>query len=139
MCNIYNIVGIQTTIITCVREHNQTPVLDKRCLNLERPAPQLIKCNQNECPDTSITNSGRWDGVWGPCTGSCGQGIQQFISQCSLDRGGRAIVVSDTFCTKPKPSPLTSPCKLTPCSEQNDNEIHTSEDWVTGAWSHVSI
>lgn len=99
----------------------------------------MVKCNQNECPDASVVNGGRWDGAWGPCTGSCGTGIQQFISQCYLDRGGRPIVVHESFCLKPKPVPLTTPCKLSPCTERNDNEIRKDDEWITGAWSHVSI
>lgn len=125
---------MQSTIIVCIREHSQTQVLDRRCANLEKPMPQLIKCNQHEC----TINSARWNGVWGLCTGSCGQGVQQFVVQCHLEMQGRVSVVNDAMCPQPKPHPAARPCTLAPCQETNDNEIHTSDEWNVGSWSAVS-
>lgn len=117
-------------------------VLDRRCGNLERPAPQSIKCNVQDCPP-------HWGGYWGTCAVSCGQGVQKFVLQCEQAlSNGRTAVVNEVACPRPKPQETTKPCMLAPCDENtSDNELHQTPDggarisgkeWSVGPWTQVS-
>lgn len=141
--------GLQTTVVSCIREYTQTPVLERRCAGIEKPAPHPIKCNVQECPP-------RWGGQWGGCTGSCGRGLQRYMLQCEQEAGGdKTVVVEDSLCPKPRPQETSRACVLPPCEEDEenaiDNELHQRPDvvssssktgnvkeWTVGAWSQVS-
>lgn len=143
---IFQFIGIQTTVLTCVREHTQTPVPNKRCYNLDKPPQQQIRCNIIACP-------AHWGGTWGPCSGSCGQGTQNFIPQCIQDTPtGVSVVVSSNLCQQSKPISTNRPCPLPTCRDVVDNEVYQSTnskstaatsgeiyDWKVGSWSPVSL
>lgn len=107
---------------------------------MERPSPQTIKCNVQDCPP-------HWGGHWDTCTGSCGQGVQKYILQCEQDlNGGRTAVVSESSCPRPKPEETSRPCELPPCENTIDNELHqalsndvrsANKEWTVGPWSEV--
>lgn len=46
-----NVLGIQTSIWTCVREDNEAIAHEKRCRNSEKPvASKVTRCNEQPCP-----------------------------------------------------------------------------------------
>lgn len=119
-------------------------MLDRRCANIEKPAPHPIKCNVQDCQS-------HWGGYWGVCSGSCGQGVQKYILQCEQESNGRKIVVDESSCPKPRPQETTRACSLPPCEDTIDNELHQRPDvssssssktgsvknWDVGPWSQV--
>ncbi|RZC42708.1 hypothetical protein BDFB_014254, partial [Asbolus verrucosus] len=109
--------GLQATVVTCVREHTQTPVSDRRCAHLDRPMTQPIRCNVKDCP-------ARWEAHWSPCSTTCGEGIQHYVAQCHQELStGRTIVTNDAACSRPKPTPQAKPCIQEPCDSTRDNEL----------------
>lgn len=131
---------MQTTIYSCVREHAQTTVSEKRCSYTHRPLPQQVRCNVQACP-------AYWGGIWGPCLGSCGQGVQHFILHCQQELSGKLVTVGEALCVRSKPMTSSRPCTLLPsCNSPSDNEIHHNSDsnnmievheWQVGTWSQV--
>lgn len=127
--------------MTCVREHTQTPVLDRRCAHLEKPMTQPIRCNLKDCPP-------HWEGHWTPCSASCGEGIQHFVPKCHQELStGRQIVTNDMACPRPKPASQAKPCIQEPCDSIRDNELpqtpetslrNIRQEWSVGPWSSVS-
>lgn len=120
-----------------MRERNKAPVPEARCVNLQVPTPATLTCNTEECPA-----QGRWSGKWGPCTGSCGHGIQHYILQCHQKSSNeKSTVIPDKACPQPKPSAGRRPCQLPPCESESDNELpqnpHSVKEWVVGQWSQV--
>lgn len=139
--------GTQTSIRACYRTVTAThhiPVNEKRCAHLDPPALAPIACNVEPC-------NAFWDGFWGQCSVSCGEGIQQFIPQCKQDINGKSIVISEAQCSKPKPSLQTRACQERECDffkGLSDNELpqavehpirSTRKDWTVGAWSQCSV
>lgn len=43
--------GYQTSTMVCIKEHNQQQqiVADKRCHGLDKPQPQVLRCNVKPC------------------------------------------------------------------------------------------
>lgn len=130
-------------MVTCVREHTQTPVADRRCMYLEKPMTQPIRCNVKDCPP-------HWESHWSPCSTTCGDGIQHYMPQChqELSTGRSKILTNDAACPKPKPTPQARPCRQEPCENTKDNEVSqnpdgtqqkTKHEWIVGAWSPVSV
>jgi hypothetical protein len=128
-------------VVTCVREHTQTPVLDRRCAHLEKPMTQPIRCNLKDCPP-------HWEGHWTPCSATCGEGIQHFVPKCHQELStGRQIVTNDMACPRPKPASQAKPCIQEPCDSIRDNELpqtpetslrNIRQEWSVGPWSSVS-
>ncbi|KAJ8934275.1 hypothetical protein NQ314_013479, partial [Rhamnusium bicolor] len=109
----------KTYVKTCYREihpHNQIPVSDRRCAHLESPASAPVRCNLEPCPPT-------WEGYWTDCSATCGNGVQQYISQCKQDLATGPILVHDDQCSRPKPSSQTRPCHKASCENTSDNEL----------------
>lgn len=140
------LLGLQTTVLTCIREYTQTPVLERRCASIEKPTPHPIKCNVQDCPS-------HWGGYWATCSGSCGQGVQKYVLQCEQESNGRTIVVDESSCPKPRPQETSRACSLSPCEDTIDNELHQRPDvsssspsktgsvkeWSVGPWSQVCL
>ncbi|XP_017773534.1 PREDICTED: thrombospondin type-1 domain-containing protein 4-like [Nicrophorus vespilloides] len=134
--------GFQQTVLTCVREHNQTPVMDRRCMHVEKPTPHPIRCNTKDCPP-------RWGGHWGPCTGSCGEGLQEYVVQCISELNtGRTSVQNDASCPQPKPTASSQSCNLQPCDSTSENDLYPDDrhsktksygTWITGQWTQCSM
>ncbi|XP_019865966.1 thrombospondin type-1 domain-containing protein 4 [Aethina tumida] len=137
--------GIQTPLLTCVREHSQVPVIDKRCSHVEKPRTPPIQCNIDPCPATA-----RWmGGYWGQCSVTCGEGVEEFIHECRQDVGnGRSVLVNEAACPK-RPNAETRACNRAPCENINDNELPKTEgdptfrsgrrEWTVGIWSACSV
>ncbi|XP_008195650.1 thrombospondin type-1 domain-containing protein 4 [Tribolium castaneum] len=128
--------GLQATVVTCVREHTQTPVPDRRCAHLEKPMTQPIRCNLRDCP-------ARWEAHWSPCSVTCGEGVQHYVPQCHQELStGRSVVTNEGSCPRPKPPSQAKPCMMDPCESIRDNELpQTPErlEWSVGAWSACSV
>ncbi|XP_044744505.1 thrombospondin type-1 domain-containing protein 4-like isoform X2 [Coccinella septempunctata] len=134
--------GIQTTVVSCVRELTQTPVPDRRCAHLEKPNSNPIRCNIQDCPP-------RWSGSWSSCSVSCGSGIQQYVSQCKQELNTRReVIVDDVQCSgRPRPLLKTKSCTQVDCDLIN-NEVPKNKnfksnqierDWLVGDWSTCSV
>ncbi|XP_030764113.1 thrombospondin type-1 domain-containing protein 4-like [Sitophilus oryzae] len=131
---------------TCYRTvtaTHQIPVNEKRCAHLDPPALAPISCNVEPCIKAS------WDGFWGQCSVSCGEGVQQFIPQCKSEFNGKIIVVSEAQCPKPKPSLESRACQERECEyfkglqdnelpQSIDNQVAKKVDWTVGPWSQCS-
>ncbi|KAH1014947.1 hypothetical protein HUJ05_012743 [Dendroctonus ponderosae] len=145
-----NILGTKTYIRACYRiisPSHQIPMNEKRCAHLDPPALTPISCNEEPC------SAAYWDGFWGQCSVSCGEGVQQFIPQCKRNLNGKLIVVSDVQCAPNKPSPETRACQERECElfrGLSDNELpQTAEtgrpaiisrkEWSVGSWSSCSV
>ncbi|CAG9762392.1 unnamed protein product [Ceutorhynchus assimilis] len=136
--------GTQTYIRVCYRTisaTHQIPINEKRCAHLDPPALTPIPCNVQPC------SAAFWDGAWGQCSVSCGEGIQQFIPQCKRDLNGKPIVVSEAQCGHDKPSAQTRACQEKECDFYKgltDNELpqpveQPKKDWIIGSWSKCSV
>lgn len=138
--------GTQNYIRACYRTvtaTHQIPVNEKRCAHLDPPALAPISCNVELC------NKASWDGFWGQCSVSCGEGVQQFIPQCKSEFSGKIIVVSEAQCPKPKPSLESRACQERECEyfkglqdnelpQSIDNQVAKKVDWTVGPWSQCS-
>ncbi|XP_028137005.2 ADAMTS-like protein 4 isoform X1 [Diabrotica virgifera virgifera] len=129
--------GLQSYVKTCTRDagHTQVPVVDRRCAHLHSPTPAPIRCNTAPCPPS-------WEFHWSQCSATCGEGLQQYTPQCKQD----SLTVSESLCTKPKPSIQTRPCRESYCDNRSENELPqtyddnaNSFDWATGPWSACSV
>ncbi|KAK9717542.1 ADAM-TS Spacer 1 [Popillia japonica] len=135
--------GIQEPIIICVREHTQTPVPERRCSNVEKPNPHLIKCNTQQCI------LGSWGGRWGPCVGSCKQAVQYYVISCLQHLpNGQTITLDDNDCSPPKPEGHSRPCRLPGCEVDNELSVQPDDaddlrrlykDWHASSWSPCSV
>ncbi|KAK9874024.1 hypothetical protein WA026_002378 [Henosepilachna vigintioctopunctata] len=135
--------GIQTTVVSCVRELTQTPVSDKRCAHLDKPNANPIRCNIQDCPP-------KWSGYWSSCSVTCGTGIQRYLIHCKQELNtGREVLVDDAQCSgRPKPKFKTRTCTEIACDNINNNEIPRTPDfrsssaegrWLVGDWSECSV
>ncbi|KAL1512823.1 hypothetical protein ABEB36_002345 [Hypothenemus hampei] len=137
--------GTQNYIRSCYRilsPTHQVVTNEKRCAHLDPPALTAIPCNVEPC------NSAYWDGAWAQCSVSCGEGFQQFISQCKKEVNGKVIVVSDAQCEHDKPAPQSRACQERECSGAfnglTDNELPLSvqhsnrKEWTVSGWSQCS-
>ncbi|XP_066245264.1 thrombospondin type-1 domain-containing protein 4 isoform X1 [Euwallacea similis] len=138
--------GTQSYVRQCYRAispTHQVPTNEKRCAHLDAPALAPVPCNVEPCPNASPF----WDGIWGQCSVSCGEGVQQFIPLCKKDVGGKMVVVSDAQCGHDgKPSLQTRACQERECDAfrgLSDNELPQTvtgkEEWTVGAWSQCSV
>ncbi|XP_076267689.1 thrombospondin type 1 domain containing lonely heart isoform X2 [Rhynchophorus ferrugineus] len=138
--------GTQNYIRACYRilnSTNQMQVNEKRCAHLDARALAPIACNIEPCSTAS------WNGFWGQCSVSCGEGVQQFIPQCKTKVNEKLVVVSDAQCPKPKPSLQSRACQERECDYFKgitNNELPQSLDpptlkpkeWTLGSWSQCS-
>ncbi|CAH0551307.1 unnamed protein product, partial [Brassicogethes aeneus] len=134
--------GLRNPILTCVR--NNYPVVERRCSHLEKPVVHPIQCNNEPCPSVA-----HWAGYWSQCSVTCGEGTEDYISECRQDVGsGRSVVVSETLCPK-RPIKETRTCVRASCENDADNKVLSDdepkyrstrrEQWSIGIWSACSV
>lgn len=126
--------GYQTSTMVCIKEHNQQQqiVADKRCHGLDKPQPQVLRCNVKPCEaQWSITD-------WSPCSVSCGLGVQTREMACRQQINPTLTMnVDESACPSPMPANviLSKTCQRPPCdSTQPDSGSH----WIAGTWSKCS-
>ncbi|KAG8227019.1 hypothetical protein J437_LFUL000325, partial [Ladona fulva] len=120
--------GVQTATVHCVREHNHTPVPERRCTPHDRPSPQTVRCNIKPCPAEWVA------GDWGPCSVSCGSGGMQTRDvwcQQEISSTLRMRVAEGACLSPPSSLPRSRPCPNPPLS------CHARR-WVTGEWGPCS-
>ncbi|XP_054999019.1 ADAMTS-like protein 3 isoform X3 [Sorex araneus] len=97
--------GHQEAIAVCLHVQTQRVVNESLCDRTHRPPAMSQTCNTKPCPP-------RWQtGPWGPCSASCGVGIQTREVQC-LHPGESSAPLQD--CPEEKPHGLQA-CSQFPC------------------------
>ncbi|XP_036400259.1 A disintegrin and metalloproteinase with thrombospondin motifs 17 [Megalops cyprinoides] len=95
--------GERRTIVSCMKIVNKTMTLvnDSHCHAENRPAPQVRRCNSHPCQSRWVT------GEWGPCSVTCGKGLQMREVTCVYQlQNGSYINTRDLYCLGPKPAPI---------------------------------
>ncbi|XP_050422411.1 thrombospondin type-1 domain-containing protein 4-like isoform X2 [Adelges cooleyi] len=126
--------GIQTSTMVCIKEHNQQQqiVSDKRCHGLDKPQPQVLRCNIKPC-------EAQWTiSDWSACSVSCGLGIQTREIACKQQISSTLVMnVPESMCSTSIPTNviLSKACQKPPCEiTSNDGNSH----WNAGPWSKCS-
>ncbi|XP_075216571.1 thrombospondin type 1 domain containing lonely heart isoform X2 [Lycorma delicatula] len=120
--------GIQSSVIVCVRDHNQAVVPERRCAGQEKPVVPAVRCNVKPCIAEWV------GGEWSPCSVTCGEGVQVRDILCRQEITADLIMtVAEGACLTP-PSPhlqRSRVCFLQPCS----NSLPGSGMWFYTDWS----
>ncbi|XP_010619488.1 ADAMTS-like protein 3 [Fukomys damarensis] len=110
--------GRQEAIAVCLHTQTQQTVNDSLCDAMHRPPAMSQACNTDPCPP-------RWHvGSWGPCSASCGVGIQ----------------TREVHCLHPKESPA-SPEKCggeKPHDLQACNQFDCPPAWYIEEWQQCT-
>ncbi|CAG2054644.1 unnamed protein product [Timema podura] len=105
--------GLSTTMVVCVREHNQITVPERRCGYQEKPHPQTIRCNNKPCPAEWVP------GEWGECSVTCGDGVQTRDMMCKQEiTPTLTMKVAEGACLKPPSQSRTQACQRPECPTQ---------------------
>lgn len=115
--------GVQESIIECVRELDGQRVNPHLCPMNRRPDAITRTCNDVPCPP-------RWNtSDFSACSRSCGGGVQTRQVDCihEVARGGsNTLPVGPDLCPQPPPR-----------AQQYCNMIDCPVEWKTGEWSQV--
>ena len=115
--------GVQESIIECVRERDHETVSPLLCDVARRPDAITRTCNDVPCPP-------RWNiSDFSPCSKSCGGGVQTRAVQCIHEvarGGGNTLPVDAELCVQPPPR-----------TKQFCNMIDCPLDWNVTPWSKV--
>ncbi|XP_046403340.1 ADAMTS-like protein 4 isoform X2 [Ischnura elegans] len=120
--------GVQSNTVHCVREHNHSPVPERRCSPQDRPVPQTAPCNNKPCPAEWVA------GDWGPCSVSCGSGGMQTRDvwcQQEISATLRMRVAEGACLSPPSSLPRSRPCPNPPLS-------CSARTWTAGEWGPCS-
>uniref|UniRef100_A0A3B3TC47 ADAM metallopeptidase with thrombospondin type 1 motif 17 n=1 Tax=Paramormyrops kingsleyae TaxID=1676925 RepID=A0A3B3TC47_9TELE len=116
--------GERKTVVSCMKIVNKTMALvnDSHC-NLEnRLAPQTTACNMQSCQSRFLTSG------WGPCSVSCGKGLQLREVMCIYQlQNGSYVNALAVYCPGPKPSAVRT-CETRHCGSM----------WEASEWSKCS-
>ncbi|XP_066557612.1 A disintegrin and metalloproteinase with thrombospondin motifs 17 isoform X2 [Amia ocellicauda] len=116
--------GERKTIVSCMKIVNKTTTLvnNSNCRIENRPAPQIRRCNMHPCQSRWVT------GEWGPCSLTCGKGLQLREASCVYQlQNGSYINTRDLYCQGPKPAVVQS-CEGRDCLTV----------WEASEWSQCS-
>ncbi|XP_047474105.1 uncharacterized protein LOC125028674 [Penaeus chinensis] len=118
--------GNQTTILSCERRRKHSVVADRHCAHLPRPETHTIMCNLKPCPATWMP------GEWGPCSVSCGIGVQTRPLLCKQQVSPNFIMmVPEGACLSPPTVSTSQVCEMGRCPS-------ASPEWEASAWSNCS-
>ncbi|XP_033114298.1 A disintegrin and metalloproteinase with thrombospondin motifs gon-1-like [Anneissia japonica] len=115
--------GIQTRIIICTEFVNNIltgSVADTFCEGIKRPSESQT-CNLVACQGTFYA------GVWGPCSVTCGCGVQTRVVECRLTKDKAVTAVVEDRCTGTKPI-VEQECRNAACPEPFDCGTTYSEE-----------
>ncbi|CAG5850450.1 unnamed protein product [Menidia menidia] len=125
--------GERRTTVSCIRIINKTMevVGDGNCQPENRPHPYVQVCNTHPCQaPTKIQSRRYWwmSGEWGPCSVTCGEGVQHREVSCVYHLQNSSVFHSqDQYCPGGKP-PAMQTCEGPSCSTV----------WQTSEWSKCS-
>jgi len=106
--------GYQTTVAVCIRTEHGKVVPDSRCSESSRPVPQILRCNRSPCPPF-------WSpGPWGPCSATCGYGVQERKLVCQrFYSSSLQLPAPHKHCGDPGSGLITTRrCSLSPCEPE---------------------
>ncbi|XP_069899461.1 ADAMTS-like protein 3 isoform X3 [Dipodomys merriami] len=110
--------GLQEAIAVCLHTQTQQAVNDSLCDQVHRPPAMSQACNTGPCPPRWLTKA------WGPCSASCGVGIQTREVRCLRPEASPA---APEACAGEKPHALRA------C-----NQFDCPPRWHVGAWQQCS-
>uniref|UniRef100_A0A8C8A565 ADAM metallopeptidase with thrombospondin type 1 motif, 12 n=1 Tax=Oryzias sinensis TaxID=183150 RepID=A0A8C8A565_9TELE len=97
--------------VQCVDAQSKRPLRPFHCQAVSsRPVSTLV-CPHNPCMNWDVS-------TWGPCTGSCGEGIRE----------RRVFCAEPHHCSTTQKPNSTEPCSLEPCTH-----------WKSGDWEECSV
>ena len=78
-------------------------VPDSRCTESNKPGTQIVRCNRTPCPPS-------WaGGDWGPCSTSCGEGVQERRLLCRQEfSASMSIPVAEKACAAEQSNIITA-------------------------------
>ncbi|KAM4593749.1 A disintegrin and metalloproteinase with thrombospondin motifs 17 isoform 1-T1 [Odontesthes bonariensis] len=103
--------GERRTMVSCMRIVNKTMevVSDGYCQPENRPHPFVQLCNSHPCQNRWVT------GEWGPCSVTCGKGLQQREVSCVYHVQNASVIhTREMYCPGRKP-PFLQGCEGPPC------------------------
>uniref|UniRef100_A0A8C9L6R9 ADAM metallopeptidase with thrombospondin type 1 motif 17 n=1 Tax=Pavo cristatus TaxID=9049 RepID=A0A8C9L6R9_PAVCR len=112
--------GERKTIVSCTRIINKTMTVvnDSDCQRVNRPEPQVRKCNTHPCQSRWVT------GHWSPCSATCEKGIQHREVTCVYQlQNGTYVNTRDLYCLGNKPATVQS------CEGRDCLSIWEASEW----------
>ncbi|XP_045210598.2 A disintegrin and metalloproteinase with thrombospondin motifs gon-1-like [Mercenaria mercenaria] len=119
--------GIQRIISECVAVEGSIIkiVSDDNCQNEDRPADLTRFCSSPAC----YSYMDDLEVGWGPCSASCGKGVQVKMQKCVEFKGDEQQEVEQSKCEEANITQTTQPCDSGPC---------VYLEWGAGPWSMCS-
>ncbi|XP_040012246.1 A disintegrin and metalloproteinase with thrombospondin motifs 12 isoform X2 [Xiphias gladius] len=104
-------VGRRYRDVQCVDSQNKRPLRPFHCQAVSSRPPSTLSCPHKPCMTWSVS-------PWGPCSGSCGEGIRERLVYCP----------EPNRCSTTLRPNGTEPCSLKPCTH-----------WKTEDWEKCSV
>uniref|UniRef100_A0A3Q2EDU1 ADAM metallopeptidase with thrombospondin type 1 motif, 17 n=1 Tax=Cyprinodon variegatus TaxID=28743 RepID=A0A3Q2EDU1_CYPVA len=123
-CTVHCGGGERSTVVSCMQIVNGSMevVSNDYCRSETRPRPKVQRCNTLPCQYRWMT------GEWGPCSVSCGRGLQQREVSCVYPSlNGSLMHTKDSYCNGGKPK-VQRGCEVDPCPST----------WEASEWSECS-
>ncbi|XP_042889225.1 thrombospondin type-1 domain-containing protein 4-like [Penaeus japonicus] len=117
--------GTQTTRVVCVKRKKGNEVPAKHCADHPKPPEETVRCNLRPCPAEWVPEE------WGPCSVSCGLGVQTRSLSCKIRLSqGHAVEAAEDTCTEPPTVSRAQVCDLPACN--------SAPAWKAGEWEPCS-
>ncbi|XP_067470885.1 A disintegrin and metalloproteinase with thrombospondin motifs 12 [Thunnus thynnus] len=105
------VVGRRHRDVQCVDSQNKRPLRPFHCQAMSSRPISTLSCPHRPCMSWSVS-------PWGPCSGSCGEGVRERLVYCLVPHR----------CSAPLRPNSTEPCRLKPCTH-----------WKTEEWEECSV
>uniref|UniRef100_A0A667ZYR4 ADAM metallopeptidase with thrombospondin type 1 motif, 12 n=1 Tax=Myripristis murdjan TaxID=586833 RepID=A0A667ZYR4_9TELE len=105
------VVGRRQRDVQCVDSQNKRPLRPFHCQALSSRPPSTMSCPLRPCLTWRTS-------PWGPCSGSCGEGVRERLVYCPEPQR----------CSAPRRPNSTEPCQLKPCT-----------NWEPQDWEECSV